>query len=166
MRKFLFLIYLFILYPAASQAVVEVVEFDDAAQQAQYQALIAELRCVVCQNQNIADSDAPLAQDLREIAADMIRAGQSDHEIKEFMVKRYSEFVLYRPAFSVATSLLWLAPLIVLLLTLFAVIRFVQKREAVIHEQTNDTAIDDTQRRLIKQLLESSDELSKDERAL
>jgi len=59
-----------------------------------------------------------------------------------------------------------LAPLIVLLLTLFAVIRFVQKREAVIHEQTNDTAIDDTQRRLIKQLLESSDELSKDERAL
>lgn len=81
------------------------------AQLARYHALTEELRCVVCQNRNIAESDAPLAQDMRDIVRRQIVAGRSDAEIKDYLVERYGEFVLYRPRFEPATWALWLGPL-------------------------------------------------------
>ena len=71
--------------------------FDDPALQARYEHINRELRCLVCQNQTIADSNAPLAQDLRREVREMIAAGKTDDEIREFMIERYGDFVLYRP---------------------------------------------------------------------
>lgn len=81
-----------------------------APEDARYQALITELRCLVCQNQSIAESNAPLAADLREQVRVQIAAGRSDAEILEFLTARYGDFVLYRPPFKLRTWLLWIGP--------------------------------------------------------
>ena len=81
-----------------------------------YQALIEELRCMVCQNQSIAESNAPLAEDLRRQVRAQIDAGRSDAEIIEFLTARYGDYVRYRPAFKGKTLLLWLGPFALLLL--------------------------------------------------
>jgi cytochrome c-type biogenesis protein CcmH len=93
--------------PLAAQ---EPLGFDDPAQEARYKALTEELRCTVCQNQNLADSDAPLAQDLRREIHKMMTAGRSDAEIKTFLVERYGDFVLYRPPMQGNTLALWAIP--------------------------------------------------------
>lgn len=77
--------------------------------------LSAELRCLVCQNQSIDDSDAPLARDLRLVVRDKLKSGASDQEVREFLVARYGEFVLLKPSFSGKNLILWLAPFAVLL---------------------------------------------------
>jgi cytochrome c-type biogenesis protein CcmH len=89
----------------------EPLTFDDPAQEKRFNALTAELRCLVCQNQNLADSDAPLAHDLRKELHGMLVSGASDEDIKQFMVARYGDFVLYRPPLKGNTLVLWLAPL-------------------------------------------------------
>ncbi len=89
--------------------------FDDPAQQQRYERLIRELRCLVCQNQSIADSNATLASDLRREVRDMIEAGRGDDEIRAFMTERYGDFVLYDPPMAPRTWLLWLAPALLLL---------------------------------------------------
>lgn len=83
---------------------------DEGPAEQRYHALIAELRCMVCQNQSIADSNAPLAADLREQVRAQIAAGRSDDEIIEFLTARYGDYVRYRPAFKGRTLLLWLGP--------------------------------------------------------
>jgi cytochrome c-type biogenesis protein CcmH len=90
--------------------------FEDAEQEQRFQTLTEELRCLVCQNQNLADSDAPLAQDLRQEIHEMLVAGRSDVEIRTFLVDRYGDFVLYRPALKGNTLMLWLAPALLLLI--------------------------------------------------
>lgn len=87
-------------------------DFDNAEQLTRYKALIHELRCLVCQNQNIADSDAELAGDLRREVQRMILEGKSDADVIDFMVTRYGDFVLYRPPLKAKTVLLWSAPLL------------------------------------------------------
>ncbi|WP_293853112.1 cytochrome c-type biogenesis protein [uncultured Alsobacter sp.] len=77
--------------------------------------LSAELRCLVCQNQSIDDSDAPLARDLRLVVRDKLKSGASDQEVRDFLVARYGEFVLLKPSFSGKNLILWLAPFAVLL---------------------------------------------------
>ncbi len=95
----------------------------DEAQARRFHALTQELRCVVCQNESLADSTAPLALDLkREIRARM-EAGQSDEQIRAFLVERYGDFVNYRPPLKTATYLLWLGPLLFLGVGLWAVLR-------------------------------------------
>jgi cytochrome c-type biogenesis protein CcmH len=81
---------------------------------ARFQALIKEVRCVVCQNQSIADSNAPLAQDLRKKIATLIDEQRSNEEIKDYLAKRYGEFILLNPRFNKLTSLLWLFPVLCL----------------------------------------------------
>ncbi len=104
-----------LLFPAIACASAPL-EFDNAEQEQRFQSLTEELRCLVCQNQNLADSDAPLAQDLRQEIHDMLMAGRSDDEIRSFLVDRYGDFVLYRPALKGNTLALWLAPAILLLI--------------------------------------------------
>lgn len=87
----------------------------DAAQEARARELSRELRCMVCQNQSIDDSDAPLAKDLRILVRERIKAGDSDRQVLDFLVARYGEFVLMRPTVHGANLLLWLAPFAVLL---------------------------------------------------
>lgn len=99
---------------ATAGAVIETYEFDTPQLEQRYRVLTAELRCPKCQNQNIADSNAPIAKDLREQLYLQLQSGASDDEILDFMVARYGEFVLYRPRFSAATAVLWLAPALLL----------------------------------------------------
>ena len=88
----------------------------DPALEARARSLSAELRCMVCQNQSIDDSDAPLARDLRVLVRERIKAGDSDAQVLDFLVARYGEFVLLKPRVSGRTALLWAAPLLVLVL--------------------------------------------------
>jgi cytochrome c-type biogenesis protein CcmH len=90
-------------------------EFRDAAEERRFHALVAELRCVMCQNQSLADSNAQIAHDLRREVFDMMRSGRSDREIKAFLVERYGEFVLYQPPVARHTWLLWFGPALLLL---------------------------------------------------
>jgi cytochrome c-type biogenesis protein CcmH len=91
--------------------------------EADYKQLIEELRCLVCQNQNLAGSDADLARDLRRETYEMLQQGKSQQEVVDFMVARYGDFVLYRPQFKSDTYLLWLGPFLLLLLVLYLVVR-------------------------------------------
>ena len=99
-------------------AVIETYDFSDPELELRYQQLSAELRCPKCQNQNIADSNAPISQDLRKLLHQQLEQGASDEEILDYMVARYGEFVRYRPSFNRATALLWLAPVLLLLAAL------------------------------------------------
>lgn len=107
--------------PAA--AVIETYQFSSPELEQRYQQLSAELRCPKCQNQNIADSNAPIAQDLRRLLHQQLEAGETDEEILDYMVARYGEFVRYRPKFSGATAILWFAPLLLLVIGLVVLLR-------------------------------------------
>ena len=97
--------------------------------------LSAQLRCLVCQNQTIAESNADLAVDLRRQVNEQIKAGKSDREIIDFMVDRYGAFVLYKPPFNVTTLLLWVGPLALAVLAIFAFVRTLRARNRAIVEQ-------------------------------
>ena len=97
--------------PVSTLAVVETYQFSDPALEIRYRQLSAELRCPKCQNQNIAESNAPISKDLRRILYEQLEAGSSDQEILDYMSLRYGEFVRYRPVFSTETAALWIAPI-------------------------------------------------------
>lgn len=105
------------------QAVIDAYSFDSEAQRERYQTMIDELRCPKCQNQNLAGSNAPIAQDLRRQLHRLIEEGQSDAEIREFMVDRYGNFILYRPPVDKNTVVLWLLPLLLLAAGLLVAVR-------------------------------------------
>lgn len=88
----------------------------DPGQEARARALTQELRCVVCQNQSVDDSDAPLAHDIRVVVRERIKAGDSDDQVRAFIVDRYGRYVLLKPPFAADTALLWLGPVILLLM--------------------------------------------------
>jgi cytochrome c-type biogenesis protein CcmH len=94
---------------------IEVHQFKTEELEARYKKLTHELRCLVCQNQNLADSNAPLAKQLREEAYTMLNKGASDQDVIDFMVKRYGDFVLYSPPLKSTTYLLWIGPFVLLL---------------------------------------------------
>jgi len=102
--------------------------FEDPVLQHRYETINRELRCLVCQNQTIADSNATLAQDLRREVREMIAAGKTDDEIREFMIERYGDFVLYRPRMTAQNFLLWAAPALLLLIAAVVLVRVVRRR--------------------------------------
>lgn len=95
---------------STAQASIDVYEFDDPEKEAQFRTLASELRCPKCQNQNVNDSNAPLARDIKDRVYQLIEEGKSDKEIVDYMVERYGEFVTYRPRMSLGVALLWGAP--------------------------------------------------------
>ena len=105
--------------------------FENQQQQDRFNRLTEELRCLVCQNQNLADSDAPLAHDLRREVHEMLISGQSNEQIKQFLVERYGDFVLYRPPVQQNTYLLWLGPLLLFLVGGWVLRSSVKKRSAL-----------------------------------
>ena len=113
--------------------------FTDAEQEARYLKLTSELRCLVCQNQNLADSDAPLAQDLRKEIHAMLQTGADDDQITSFLVDRYGDFVLYRPPLQGNTMVLWLMPAILLLLGGLVIFIIVRKRTRMLAEQNKES---------------------------
>jgi len=103
-------------------------QFADAAEEARFRALAAELRCVMCQNQSLADSNALIARDLRTQVLALMREGRSDDDIRQYLVERYSDFVLYRPPMKPSTWLLWFGPALILLGGAATVVAVVRRR--------------------------------------
>ena len=101
--------------------------FRDHAEELRFRALAEQLRCVMCQNQSLADSNALIAQDLRREVLGLMREGRSDEQIKQFLVARYTEFVLYEPRVGPATWLLWFGPVLLLAAGAAAVVTIVRK---------------------------------------
>ena len=130
---------------AASSATEAALAADPVAEK-RLLKLSEELRCLVCQNQNIADSNAELAQDLRREIRTMIGAGKSDKEIIDFMVVRYGDFVLYRPPVKGATLLLWGGPLVLLALGLFALVRYQRRRAERVAAEDKPLSADEVRR--------------------
>ena len=145
-----------LLLSAMAFARVEVHDFDSPEQEARYNNLIKELRCLVCQNQNIADSNAELAVDLRRKTYEMVRQNKSEQEITEFMVDRYGKFVQYDPPLDTETMLLWTGPFIILLVGVVLLIRTIRRRRA-----ETVTAVDTAQLEAAASLLETERDTKK-----
>jgi cytochrome c-type biogenesis protein CcmH len=118
--------------------------FDDPVLQQRYENINRELRCLVCQNQTIADSNAGLASDLRREVRDLIAAGKTDDEIREFMIERYGDFVLYRPRMTAQNLLLWAAPILLLVIGVIAALRVIRRRAAEAEDESVETEADST----------------------
>jgi cytochrome c-type biogenesis protein CcmH len=116
----------------AMASAIQPYEFESELQRERFKALAEELRCTVCQNQSLADSDAPLAQDLRDEVFRMLQDGRSDQEIRMFMVERYGNYVLYRPPVVGHTLLLWGGPILLLLVGLVAAVIVIRKRRTAL----------------------------------
>ena len=118
------------LYATTSLAIGPEEPFADPVLEAEYQALIHEVRCPMCQNQTIADSTAPIAADLRRELRELMAGGASSDEAAQFLVERYGDFVLYRPRFQPTTWALWAAPIVLSALGLLVFVRTVRARSA------------------------------------
>ncbi|MFA6053170.1 MAG: cytochrome c-type biogenesis protein [Methylobacter sp.] len=139
---------------------VEYREFANPEQQAAYENLTSELRCLVCQNQTIADSNAELAADLRRQVYEMLQQGKSKQDIAQFMTERYGDFVLYNPPFKLKTGLLWIGPVVFLLIGLVAVFLFARRKKAAANLHSHAEHGNDDAEKLakIRSLLEEGDQ--------
>ncbi|MCC6142044.1 MAG: cytochrome c-type biogenesis protein CcmH [Nitrospira sp.] len=117
--------------------------------EARLKALAVELRCLVCQNQTLADSNAPLAEDLRREVREMIAKNMSDREIIDFLVERYGDFVLYRPPLRAATTLLWIGPFLLLIVGGTALILALRRRQKTLP----DAIVSEADHERVEQLL-------------
>ena len=122
----------FLLFATAANAAEEPYEFKTAQMEADYIKLTNELRCLVCQNQNLAGSNADLAKDLRRQTYEMLMQGKSPDQVVDYMVARYGDFVMYRPPLKRSTILLWLGPFALLLLVLVLVVRRMRQKQTLI----------------------------------
>jgi cytochrome c-type biogenesis protein CcmH len=105
------------------------------------QRVSSELRCLVCQNQSIAESTAGLAVDLKQQALEQIQAGKSDEDIRSYMVERYGEFILYKPAFSASNAVLWGGPFVLLVLVFVMVVKSLRRRQQTAEPITQATDV-------------------------
>jgi len=147
----------FVLGMTALYAVkIEFHTFENKAQEKLYLQLIAELRCVKCQNQNLAESNAELAMDMREKAYELIIKGGSRDDVVKYMTARYGDFVLYNPPFKVQTLLLWIGPPVFLILSLLMLFRLIRNQKKQPAE-----ALSDTDRDAIRELFTSNEKKEK-----
>ena len=147
MYKFISKLILFIVVTFSLSAVaapIETFKFDSPETEKVFHKLSEELRCLVCQNQNIAESNADLAKDLRLEIYTMLSDGKSEDEIVDFMVQRYGDYVLYRPPFKPMTWLLWFGPAIVFAFGLVFVVRFMKSQAS--KKQVESLSDEDMQR--------------------
>jgi cytochrome c-type biogenesis protein CcmH len=128
----LFLIMGLLTFSGISQAAIEAYVFDSPQMEAEYNQLIGELRCLVCQNQNLKGSNAGLAKDLRRQTHELLMEGNSRDQIADYMVARYGDFVLYRPPLQKNTLLLWVGPFVLLLLVILVVFMKMRKKQVLV----------------------------------
>jgi cytochrome c-type biogenesis protein CcmH len=121
---------------------IDPLPFKDRAEEVRFQNLARQLRCLVCQNQDLADSEADLAKDLRRQVFQMMQSGKSDDEIKQYLVSRYNIFVLYDPPLQAGTWLLWFGPFAMLGLGAFIVVRILRKRTRTANAQPESSEED------------------------
>lgn len=131
-----------VLLPLAAWA-IDPLPFKDRAEEQRFQQLTRQLRCLVCQNENLADSSAELARDLRQEVFEQMRQGKDDEQIKRYLTDRYSDFVLYDPPLRTGTALLWFGPLIVLVIGAVIVAGIVRRRAKAATTPAADTPNED-----------------------
>jgi len=154
------LIFLLLSFSSTLYSADVVFDFENEIQEQRYSDLIDELRCLVCQNQSLADSNAELAQDLRNEVYEKIIGGESDDTIIKFLVERYGDFVLYRPPLQQKTWILWFGPVLAMVLALFAVSRIISRGKT-----NGDMAeLSNEQQQKLANLLDKSDTGSSEEK--
>ena len=116
--------------PLAVASLHDIYVFDSIQKKNQFEEIIHEMRCLVCQNQNLADSNAPLAKDLRLVIYRRIKNGESPVQVKKYLVSRYGNFISFKPIFSRLTYCLWLSPFILLLVSLFILLLKIKKSDS------------------------------------
>ena len=141
---------------ASAHAAIDTFEFANDAERQRYRSLIEELRCPKCQNQNIADSDAPIATDLRNEIFRMLEEGKSNDEIIDFLVSRYGDFVLYKPPLTSRTLLLWYGPAGLLVLG-FGVLAVILVRRRRVEKAPASNTLSETERERLAKLLDKKD---------
>lgn len=144
---------LLLLCSSLVRAEIEYRDFKQPEQEQVYQTLINQLRCLVCQNQTIADSNADLAKDLRRQVYEMLQQGQTEAQIVDFMLQRYGDFVLYKPLVNLKTGLLWFGPVLFMLIGLISVWLFARRKP----NQTR-SGLTKQEQQHIEQLLEPGDD--------
>lgn len=122
---------------ATAIAAIDVYDFDSPQQEAQYRGLIEELRCPKCQNQNLAASDAPIAQDLKQKTFDMVKDRRSDAEIRAYMQERYGDFISYKPPVRPSTWILWFFPPLLLVILIIGWFWQTKRRQVLARGQNN-----------------------------
>lgn len=137
-----------------AQAAIDVYDFDDPEQEVVFRELLKELRCPKCQNQDIADSNAELAKDLREKTYQMLQDGNSKDEVIDYMVARYGNFILYKPPFMASTLILWASPVLVLLIGAVVVLLRTRKKTAA----PADEALSEEEKQRLNRLLNKNKE--------
>ena len=142
---------LLLLISSVAFAAIDTYEFKDEASRERFQQLVAELRCPKCQNQNLADSNSPIASDLRREVYKMVETGESDEQIVDFMVARYGEFVLYRPRVTSNTWVLWYGPFALIALGAGVVWLLTRKRKSV--QKKEDKSLSDIEKSKLNSLL-------------
>ena len=146
-----------------ANAAIDVYDFDSVQQEAQYRGLIAELRCPKCQNQNLAGSDAPIAQDLKQKTYDLIKEGRSDGEIRDYMQERYGDFISYKPPVRPSTWILWFFPPLLLILLIAGWFWQTKRRQLTARGQSRPsvdhttTPLNATEKAELERLLSRSD---------
>ncbi len=140
MMKKIFVFAVFAWLPISVGAIDTGKAFDDPAMQARYDRLIAEVRCVTCQNNNIKDSNAFIAADLRREIRRLMVEGKTNDEIADFLVARYGDFILYRPRMSGRTLALWIAPFALMLFGGFAFVRVIRRRMTMPLDDDDETS--------------------------
>lgn len=129
---------LLLLAPLTMHAGIEITQFSSEENEATYNTLVYELRCLVCQNQNLADSNAELAVDLRNEVYKMVESGSSKQDVVDFMVARYGDFVLYRPPMQANTSVLWIGPFLILAVGISIALMFIRRHRLSADELAAD----------------------------
>jgi len=147
--RWLFMVTLLLLLPSLAAAGEAAPLAENPQAEARLKALAVELRCLVCQNQTLADSNAPLAEDLRREVREMIAKNMSDKEIIDFLVTRYGDFVLYRPPLKTTTTLLWVGPFLLLIGGAIALVMALRRRQ----KKLADVALSEAERNRVAQLL-------------
>ncbi len=148
--KAIFLLSIISVFFTSAYSAIEVYQFDDAEKTARFKKLTAELRCPKCQNQNIADSNAEIAQDLRTKLQQMLTANKSDDDIVKYMTDRYGDFVLYEPRVTTQTYLLWFGPFLLLAIALCIVFLIVRGRNK---RTSNNIELNSKQQKELNSLL-------------
>ncbi len=151
MVRHIFLVVL-LSFSSLASAAIDTYQFKDDATRERFQSLSSELRCPKCQNQNIADSNSPIAKDLRDQLYKMLENGADDEQVVDFMVTRYGEFVLYRPRVSEQTYLLWYGPAALLLIGIVVVLLVSGKRKKAEPGKPNGS-LSDAEKERLDQLL-------------
>jgi cytochrome c-type biogenesis protein CcmH len=131
MKQVILSIFFLVSFVGPTQAAIESYQFKTTEMEADYNQLINELRCLVCQNQNLSGSNSDLAKDLRMLTFEMLTSGNSREQVVAFMVERYGDFVLYRPPLQQNTWLLWLGPFVLLSIVLVLMINRFRKNQSL-----------------------------------